>query len=80
MVDFYWKIYFKRKITHFDHERIPERIVHARGVGAHGCFQAYEAKRTFNQSWILDRPNYSDAYLYVFQQSGGPFGSADKVP
>ena len=32
----------REKITHFDHERIPERIVHARGSGAHGYFEAYE--------------------------------------
>jgi catalase len=31
----------REKITHFDHERIPERVVHARGVGAHGYFEAY---------------------------------------
>lgn len=31
----------REKITHFDHERIPERIVHARGTGAHGYFQSY---------------------------------------
>jgi catalase len=33
----------REKITHFDHERIPERIVHARGSGAHGYFEAYHA-------------------------------------
>src|SRR6187455_1861029 len=33
----------REKITHFDHERIPERIVHARGSGAHGYFESYEA-------------------------------------
>ena len=33
---------FREKITHFDHERIPERIVHARGSGAHGFFQPYQ--------------------------------------
>src|SRR4029079_9543802 len=32
----------REKITHFDHERIPERIVHARGSGAHGYFECYE--------------------------------------
>ena len=32
----------REKITHFDHERIPERIVHARGSAAHGYFEAYE--------------------------------------
>src|ERR1700712_3358940 len=34
--------YLREKITHFDHERIPERVVHARGVAAHGYFQAYD--------------------------------------
>jgi catalase len=33
---------FREKITHFDHERIPERVVHARGSGAHGYFECYE--------------------------------------
>ena len=33
----------REKVTHFDHERIPERIVHARGSGAHGFFECYEA-------------------------------------
>lgn len=33
----------REKITHFDHERIPERIVHARGSGAHGCFEVTES-------------------------------------
>jgi catalase len=32
----------REKITHFDHERIPERVVHARGLGAHGYFQVYK--------------------------------------
>ncbi|XXY93807.1 catalase [Sorangium sp. So ce296] len=34
--------HFREKLTRFDHERIPERVVHARGSGAHGYFQAYE--------------------------------------
>src|SRR6185369_11955186 len=34
--------HFREKITHFDHERIPERVVHARGTGAHGFFQVFE--------------------------------------
>ena len=36
---------FREKIFHFDHERIPERVVHARGYGAHGYFEAYEPLR-----------------------------------
>ena len=35
--------HFREKMTHFDHERIPERVVHARGYGAHGVFQLYES-------------------------------------
>ena len=34
--------HFREKMTHFDHERIPERVVHARGSAAHGFFQVYE--------------------------------------
>src|SRR6266702_8853729 len=34
--------HFREKILHFDHERIPERVVHARGYGAHGYFENYE--------------------------------------
>ena len=34
--------HLREKITHFDHERIPERVVHARGSAAHGYFQVYE--------------------------------------
>src|SRR3982751_4913159 len=33
--------HFREKIFHFDHERIPERVVHARGYGAHGFFETY---------------------------------------
>src|SRR4051812_1313391 len=35
--------HFREKIFHFDHERIPERVVHARGYGAHGVFETYES-------------------------------------
>ena len=35
--------HFREKMTHFDHERIPERVVHARGYGAHGEFEVYES-------------------------------------
>ena len=39
----------REKITHFDHERIPERIVHARGSAAHGYFEAYESMSAFTR-------------------------------
>src|SRR5271165_3046255 len=35
-------LHFREKIFHFDHERIPERVVHARGYGAHGSFENYQ--------------------------------------
>lgn len=35
--------HFREKIFHFDHERIPERVVHARGFGAHGYFESYDS-------------------------------------
>jgi catalase len=40
----------REKITHFDHERIPERIVHARGSGAHGYFEAYDALTEYTRA------------------------------
>ena len=40
----------REKITHFDHERIPERIVHARGSGAHGYFEAYDALTKYTRA------------------------------
>jgi len=41
--------HFREKITRFDHERIPERVVHARGAGAYGYFQVYESLRSTRQ-------------------------------
>src|SRR6185312_10475280 len=40
----------REKITHFDHERIPERIVHARGSGAHGYFECYDALAEYTRA------------------------------
>ncbi len=37
---------FREKLFHFDHERIPERVVHARGYGAHGYFENYQPLTT----------------------------------
>ena len=45
----------REKITHFDHERIPERVVHARGSGAHGFFECYEPLTRYTRSrrrWV----------------------------
>src|ERR1700733_14051689 len=48
---------FREKITHFDHERIPERIVHARGAGAHGYFQVYEPMAQLTRANFLQDPS-----------------------
>lgn len=45
--------HFREKITHFDHERIPERIVHARGFGAHGVFKAYGTAEPYTKAHFL---------------------------
>jgi catalase len=59
----------REKITHFDHERIPERVVHARGAAAHGFFQVYKSmapltKRSF-QDPSVKRSRYSYASTVV---------------
>ncbi len=41
---------FREKMTHFDHERIPERVVHARGSAAHGHFKLYESQAAFTKA------------------------------
>src|SRR5699024_11782738 len=44
---------FREKLNHFDNERIPERVVHARGAGAHGYFQPYDAARTYSKDAVF---------------------------
>ncbi|MCU4503725.1 catalase HPII [Acinetobacter sp. WU_MDCI_Abxe161] len=69
----------REKITHFDHERIPERIVHARGVGAHGYFQAYEGNERFTKAGFLTDPSIQTPIFVRFSTVQGPRGSADTV-
>ncbi|HEU4837317.1 MAG TPA: catalase, partial [Pyrinomonadaceae bacterium] len=47
----------REKITHFDHERIPERVVHARGSAAHGYFQVYESMAQYTKADFLQDPS-----------------------
>ncbi|MFA3129365.1 catalase HPII [Acinetobacter pittii] len=69
----------REKITHFDHERIPERIVHARGVGAHGYFQAYEGNERLTKAGFLIDPTIQTPIFVRFSTVQGPRGSADTV-
>src|SRR4051794_39469455 len=48
--------HFREKIFHFDHERIPERVVHARGYGAHGYFENYESLADITRADLFQRP------------------------
>ncbi|MDY7063671.1 Catalase HPII [Pseudomonas extremaustralis] len=69
----------REKITHFDHERIPERIVHARGTGAHGYFQTYENHSTLSKAAFLRNPAHKTPVFVRFSTVQGPRGSGDTV-
>src|SRR5687768_5242517 len=65
----------REKITHFDHERIPERIVHARGSGAHGVFQVYESMSKVTKAKFLQDPKRETPVLVRFSTVAGSCGS-----
>jgi catalase len=69
----------REKITHFDHERIPERVVHARGSGAHGYFQVYASLEKFTRAKFLCDPTLRTPVFVRFSTVGGSRGSADTV-
>ncbi|WP_434708879.1 catalase HPII [Pseudomonas sp. R1-1] len=69
----------REKITHFDHERIPERIVHARGTGAHGFFQSYENHAALTKAGFLQDPGKKTPVFVRFSTVQGPRGSGDTV-
>ncbi len=67
----------REKITHFDHERIPERIVHARGSGAHGYFQVYESLADITKAAFLQDPKKKTEVFVRFSTVAGGAGSGD---
>ena len=67
----------REKITHFDHERIPERVVHARGAAAHGYFQVYESMAPYTRAGFLQDPSVQTPVFVRFSTVGGSRGSAD---
>jgi catalase len=69
--------HFREKITHFDHERIPERVVHARGAAAHGYFQAYESQGERTKARFLSDPSLKTPVFVRFSTVAGSRGSAD---
>ncbi|WP_017349500.1 catalase HPII [Pantoea sp. A4] len=69
----------REKITHFDHERIPERIVHARGSAAHGFFQPYRSLNDLTKAHFLSNPEQVTPVFVRFSTVQGGAGSADTV-
>jgi catalase len=71
--------FFRDKITHFDHERIPERVVHARGSGAHGYFQMYESLSNITMADFLTNTSKRTPVFVRFSTVLGFRGSPDTV-
>ena len=67
----------REKITHFDHERIPERIVHARGSGAHGYFECYESLSDLTAASIFAEAGKRTPTFVRFSTVAGERGSTD---
>ena len=70
-------ILMREKITHFDHERIPERVVHARGAAAHGFFQVYESQAHLTMAAPLQDPAVKTPVFVRFSTVAGSRGSTD---
>lgn len=71
--------HFREKITHFDHERIPERVVHARGSGAHGNFVSYDNWSFLTKAKFLSEKDKTTPVFVRFSQTLGSKGSSDMV-
>ncbi|HET9504584.1 MAG TPA: catalase [Hymenobacter sp.] len=67
---------FREKMTHFDHERIPERVVHARGVAAHGEFVAYDNAAALSKAHFL-QPGVKTPVFTRFSTVAGSRGASD---
>ncbi|MCF2505642.1 catalase [Dyadobacter sp. CY107] len=67
----------REKITHFDHERIPERIVHARGSGAHGVFKVYKPMGDLTKAQFLNDTSIETPVFVRFSTVAGSRGSTD---
>jgi catalase len=70
--------HLREKITHFDHERIPERVVHARGAGAHGTFEGYGSAGSVTKAGFLAKGKETAVFVR-FSTVLGSRGSADTV-
>ncbi|MEL3974017.1 catalase [Rossellomorea oryzaecorticis] len=71
--------HFREKMTHFDHERIPERIVHARGFAAHGEFEVYDSMKEYTKAGFLQDPSKKTPVFVRFSTVAGNRGSGETV-
>ena len=69
----------REKITHFGQERMPERVVHARGSGAHDFVQVYEPLTELTMASFLQDPTAQTPVFVRFSTANGSRGSADTV-
>src|SRR5690242_1101533 len=65
---------FREKMTHFDHERIPERVVHARGSAAHGYFTLYESQAAITKAKFLTDTSVETPVFVRFSTVAGSRG------
>jgi len=69
----------REKLTHFDHERVPERVVHARGSGAHGYFECFESLARYTRASVFSGAGKRTPLFARFSTVAGERGSADTV-
>ncbi|HLS08880.1 catalase [Lentibacillus sp.] len=67
--------HFREKMTHFDHERIPERVVHARGYAAHGEFELYHSMKKYTKAGFLQEPGSTTPVFVRFSTVVGNKGA-----
>jgi catalase len=70
-------VHLIEKLAHFDRERIPERVVHAKGAGAHGYFQVYKSMAKYTCAKFLQDPKKKTPVFVRFSTVVGARGSAD---
>ncbi len=70
-------LHFREKLFHFDHERIPERVVHARGFGVHGYFENYKSLKDITSADLFQRTGEKTPVFVRFSTVAGSKGSPD---
>ncbi len=71
--------HLREKITHFDHERMPERVVHPRGSGAHGYFQVYKPLTKYSHAAVFSDSSVKTPVFVRFSVVNGNLGTADTI-